>query len=42
MQDKESKEKEEAYLENLSFDDHGNAIVGNRLTAPNFDLEQDQ
>lgn len=31
--------KEEAHLEMISLDDHGDTIVGNRLSAPNFDLE---
>lgn len=36
------KAKDEAHLEKISLDDHGDTIVGNRLSKPNFDIEAEE
>jgi hypothetical protein len=35
-----NKAQEEAHLERISLDDHGDTIVGNRLKRPNFEFEE--
>ena len=36
------KAKDEAHREKISLDDHGDTIVGNRLSKPNFDFEAEE